>query len=143
MNKLKFIVNADHVSTKYTLVNFEMEVHFSEYERVGEQYAATSGLHGYGKSRATPEEAITDMLISHGNRNIRISPMPKLEGGVLTMRKPRGKKLTFMMGCGGVPVGTSGVEYIRRDLPRGEAVYVWCDDATGEQRHFSIVPVRS
>ena len=62
----------------------------------------------------------------------------KIESGVLSFRKPRGRKLTFMMAAGGTE--NSGVEFIRRDQPVGAYVYCWCDHDTGERREFSIVP---
>jgi hypothetical protein len=46
------------------------------------------------------------------------SKMIQREAGILGMRKPRGKKVTFLMGCGASEA--SGAEFIRRDLPKGE-----------------------
>jgi hypothetical protein len=57
-----------------------------------------------------------------------------MEHGILSMRKPKGRKLTFM--CA-VSSSVSGVDCINPEEPLGKMVYVWTTD--GEQRSYMLV----
>jgi hypothetical protein len=72
MNRTVYIVNADHVSSKYRAINLRVTV--SQYaDAPGNPvlYFADAPLYGCGKNATTPERAIYSLLGDNGCTNIQ------------------------------------------------------------------------
>ena len=61
--------SADHVWEKYT---FQDELFTAYKDAFNDEWYVSDGRLGCSKSRATPEQALEQMLIEHGCSNIKI-----------------------------------------------------------------------